>query len=397
MLVQTANVTDRETRQKQFKKFNRLRIENVKYVCTNAYAQSSRNNLSVADATCKTSLNNLSYANQHRFCLNTNQKIEDILQSEAVNEEIVAHAVRVLKRFCDSYAMTRAQSICARRSLDVLTDFSDKNKKTNNRRCEKAINSLSNENKQKFCSANKDRDSIAVIKRICDAFINNINAATHYKCIAPYLDAMWYDASEEDLREIDSNCREAMGMLYVENKEKFCDEYEKNIPEEGSLLTREGGINDNIRDRAVKVVKEACAAWLNFFRRIDKREINEVMEEIKVENATSGITEGIKLLSSQSIGGLTPKGRIIDQLNYTNTMALSLSNETKAIQASQCSLEMGMVAAMAGGLLGATMGCIGINTFWALKKCKGRNSGLEGQSKENQIACLKLPTARCLT
>ncbi|MES2141948.1 MAG: hypothetical protein V4471_03555 [Pseudomonadota bacterium] len=392
MLVKKTNSTDRETRQKQFKEFNRSRIENVNDVCTDAYVKSSKDNLSAADTTCKKAINNLSSSNQHRFCLKKNQKIGDILQSEAVNEEILEHAILVLKRFCDSYALTRVQSICARRSLHSM-EFLNESKKANNKRCKNAINSLSNENKQKFCSANKDRSSIKAIKRICDAFIDNINAATNYKCIAPYLDAMWYSASEEELREIDSNCREAIGMLYGENKENFCNEYEKNIPERGSLLTNEGTIDDNIRDRAVKVVKEACPACPSFFHRIDKREINNVMKEIKMENAANGITEGINL-SSQSIAGLTPKDHSLDPVNYTNTIASSLKNETKAIQTNQCSLETGMVTVMAGGLLGATVGCIGINAFWALKKWKGRDSGLESQTKEKQIACLKLYTAR---
>lgn len=370
----------------QRRESNQLKLVNVKDVCGEAYLQATNDSLSVADSTCKASINGLSHANKNRFCLDTKQKIEDLLRRESANEEILVHAVDVLKRFCDANTLTRAQNICARRGLAVMTELLHEKERTNNRRCEKAIDSLSHENKQKFCS---NRNSLKVIKKICDAFIDDINAATNYRCIAPYLDAMWYPVSEDGfdglmpyadlenhLRQSDSNCKEAVEKLWGENKERFCRDFEKTIPEEGSpLVSRSEGplVDGNIRARAINVVKGVCS---NLFRSREKREIDSAIKEIEMENARNGITEAFANLTS--LPNITLSGNMsIRNITHSTPPDCTLTSLKSTSQADLCrSVYMPMVA-------GATVAALaGICAFWTIKSYKNSNANSKNPSTE---------------
>lgn len=233
---------------------NHLSLASAKGVCTDAYSDKNLRSWIEADSKCEGAIKKLSNRKKRQFCLDANNDIKNILNSEVVRQVTMNYASKVIKRLCDTYAMTIAWEKCFPRRPQLPNSLLESPKKSNTK-CKKALDALNDGLKQKFCLQYKDKVSHEVIKSVCSTFLSRLQA--NHECIVPYLDAMWYEISEGELKQIDARCRKAVKDLYGENKEVFCKEFPNKVPI-GEPLNNEGIVDEEIMNRAVDVVKEAC-------------------------------------------------------------------------------------------------------------------------------------------
>ncbi|MDQ8039580.1 MAG: hypothetical protein REH83_04155 [Rickettsiella sp.] len=234
-------------------------ILETKEECTNAYKNLSLSedseDLAGAGLKCEKAMEKLSSYKREQICLDARNNIRNILNSEVVNNEIMAYAKYIINGLCDAYAMYYAKKKCFSHG-SIASDSLLKSKKSLNTKCKDALNFLSDELKQEFCLHYRNGVLRAVIERICNNFLSHLNAKANGTCIEAYKDAIWYEIPQSELLQIDINCRKAVENYYGQNKEDFCEAFPKRA--ELSLVDTENIADKKIISRAVDAVKDAC-------------------------------------------------------------------------------------------------------------------------------------------